>query len=117
MITNKLPLNSPDKLNEVYENFKKLSKAYIEYTKIAADKIKNVEDLTGLKISNTDNYVHIFTDWDAFYDSLPQAIKSIFKQTVKVSVDGKKKQDITSSEFNKMIKEIPLNFDVPQETI
>lgn len=117
MITNKLPLNSLDKLNEVYENFKKLSKAYIEYTKIAVDKIKNVEDLAGLKISNTDNYVHIFTDWDTFYNSLPQAIKNIFKQTVKVSVDGKKKQDITSSDFNRMIKEIPLNFDVPQETI
>ena len=42
MITNKLPLNSPDKLNEVYENFKKLSKAYVEYTKIAANKIKDV---------------------------------------------------------------------------
>ena len=91
MIINKLPLNSQDKLNEVYENFKKLSKAYVEYTKIAANNIKDIEDLTPLRISSTDNYVHIFTDWDAFYNSLPQAIKSIFKQTVKVSVDGKKK--------------------------
>ena len=79
MITNKLSLNNPDQLNNVYENFKKLSKAYVEYTKIAASKIKDVEDLTALKISNTDNYVHIFTDWDNFYDSLPQSIKNICK--------------------------------------
>ena len=79
MITNKLSLNNPDQLNKVYENFKKLSNDYVEYTKIAASKIKDVEDLTALKISNTDNYVHIFTDWDNFYDSLPQSIKNICK--------------------------------------
>ncbi len=79
MITNKLPLNSPDKLNEVYENFKKLSKAYVEYTKIAANNIKDIEDLTPLRISSTDNYIHIFTDWDNFYDSLPANIKNICK--------------------------------------
>lgn len=90
MISNKIPLDTPDRVNKVYENFKKLSKAYVEYAKIAAKEIKNVEDLEGLKITNTDNFVHIFTDWDAFLSSLPQNVKNIFNKTVSIRVDGKK---------------------------
>lgn len=62
-----------DEKKLVYDNFKVLSKFYLEHVKLVAEK-KLFYKIASLKVTNVKNYVDIFLRWDKFYKTLDTEI-------------------------------------------
>lgn len=74
----------------------------------AVETVKDIEDLQYLKISNVDNFINIFDNWDKFEEDMPQSIKSVFRNSVSIRINGNT-QTISYEEFKHMTRDIPLN--------
>lgn len=70
-----------------------------------------------MKISNVENFVNIFDNWDKFEQGMPASIKDIFRNTVTIRINSNT-QTITHEDFKHMTRDIPLNVtDYPTSTL
>lgn len=95
---------------DAFENFKKLSKAYIDFVQRSVDAAKDadqISDLQYITVNSTEQYIHNFLNWEKFTKALPAFIKNIFTK------DGKYSQ----SDIKRMIGNIPTNYEYPTRTL